>query len=166
LSDAVHFLVGLQDAFEVAQAPDVEAGQSASAKQAALLQFPNASQVDCVHLPDWGAQSDVRMHAWVSTEHVELLQSPSDEHFLPLAAQVPDASPPRQLLPSSQSTPTSLLVVNDPPGTPVSEPDVSRTISMFGLWICRLMISSGFMRASAGAGATMPRVAIIRTRPT
>ncbi len=102
----------------------------------------------------------------MSIEHVEPLQSPSDEHFLPVAAHVPDASPPRQLLPSSQSTPTSLLVMNDPPGTPVSEPDVSSTISMFGLWICRLMISSGFTRASAGAGATMPSVAIIRSSPT
>jgi hypothetical protein len=108
----------------------------------------------------------VSTQACVSIEHVELVQSPSDEHFLPLAAHVPDASPPRQLVPSSQSTPTSLLVVNDPPGTPVSEPDVSSTINMFGLWICRLMISRGFTRASAGAGAIMPRVAIISSRPT
>jgi hypothetical protein len=34
-SDDVHFLVGLQAAFEVAHVPDVDAGQSVSAKQEA-----------------------------------------------------------------------------------------------------------------------------------
>ena len=72
LSDAVHFLVGLHATFDVAQVPDVDAGQSASAKQEALLQLPNASHVDCVHLPAWGAQSEVSTQACVSTEQVEL----------------------------------------------------------------------------------------------
>jgi hypothetical protein len=39
---------------------------------------------------------------------------------------------PRQFLPSSQSTPTSLEYVKAAPGTPFIEPDVSSTINMLG----------------------------------
>jgi hypothetical protein len=71
-------------------------------------------------------------------------------HGLALTAQLPDAVSvhPRQSSPWSQSTPTSLALVNEPPGTPVIEPDVSSTMSMFGLWICRVMNVSGLTRAN------------------
>ena len=154
--------VGLHELPLVAHLPEVASGQSASTKQAALMQWLLLlSQVSWLHFPAWGAQSALTAQLAVSTLQVELVQSLSDEQLLLEIAQVPTASPPRQLFPSLQSTPTSVEFENEPPGTPVSEPEVSSTISMLGLWICRLMISSGSTRASARGASSMPIVVAI-----
>src|SRR4249919_2313178 len=131
----MHFVLGLHAVLAVAHVPVVDAGQSASTTQEALTQLALlASQVDCEHLPLWGAQSALVMQVEPSSLQVALRQSRSDEQNFPLIAHVPLASPPRQLVPSSQSTPASVgamvplrveVRVNEPPGTPVSEPDVS-----------------------------------------
>jgi hypothetical protein len=110
------------------------AGQSSSSKQGALWQFsPRLSQVVTLHRPACGAQSALAAQAMRSTLQVALRHWASELQDLIDWVQVPLAAPPRQLTPSSQSTPTSVLSSNDPPGTPVSEPEVSSTTSMFGL---------------------------------
>jgi hypothetical protein len=67
-----------------------------------------------------------------STWHVLVWQCASELHRLPDRRQVPLAVPPRQFIPSSQSTPTSVQSSKVPPGTPVSDPDVSTTTKMLG----------------------------------
>jgi hypothetical protein len=110
-----HFAVGVQATLLVTQVPEVASGQSASTAHAAFTQLALLlSQVNCVHLPLWGAQSALVMQVEPSTLQVALRQSRSDEQNLPLMAQVPEASPPRQLLPSSQSTPASVGAVVTP----------------------------------------------------
>jgi hypothetical protein len=143
-------LVGLQDDPVLAQLPLVLGGQSPSRKQAAYWQLlPQLLQVLMVHLPAWGRQSPVTAQPMPSSLQVVERHCASDAQNFPDWSQRPLAVPPRQLTPSSQSTPTSVPVSNEPPGTPVKEPDVSRTTSMFGLWICREMMDSGSTRAVA-----------------
>jgi hypothetical protein len=126
-------LVGLQDALEDTQVPLVDGGQSASAKQDAYWQLePKLLHVFWLQDPGWTTQSAVTAQSMPSTLQVFLRHCPSEEHIFADWAQVPFAMPPRQLIPSVQSTPTSVEVSKDPPGTPVNEPDVSKTTSMFG----------------------------------
>jgi hypothetical protein len=66
------------------------------------------------------------------------------------ALQTPCTPPGRQFTPLSQSTPHSVLSWNWPPGTPVIDPEVSRTMSMLALRTWRSMTVSGFTSASAG----------------
>jgi hypothetical protein len=111
---------GEQSAFDVQLTPDDEQvpfdfGQSASVRQGSPLW----------HRPD--AQS---------SSLVQVLDV--------LSVQVPAFCAVRQSVPSSQSTPTSVPAPKAPPGTPVIEPDVSSTTSMFTFWICREIASSGF----------------------
>jgi len=88
---------------------------------------------------------------WPTTQSSFAMQTRPD------ARHVPSRPPMRQLLPLSQSTPTSAELENCPPGTPVIDPDVSRTMSMFALWIWRSMITSGLTRASATPASRMVR---------
>jgi hypothetical protein len=111
---------GEQSAFDVQLTPDDEQvpfdfGQSASVRHGSPLW----------HLPDAQSSSLVQV-------------------FDVLRVQVPALSDVRQSVPSSQSMPTSVFDPNAPPGTPVIDPDVSSTTSMFTFWICREIASSGF----------------------
>jgi hypothetical protein len=113
-------------------------------------------QVFWLQVPAWGRQSTSVAQAVPSTLQVWVRHCASELQNFPDCAHSPCAVPPRQLTPSSQSTPTSVEVSNAPPGTPVSEPEVSSTTSMFGWWICREMINSGSTRASAGPAVAAP----------
>jgi hypothetical protein len=143
ISCCVHFLLVLLQAEPVAlQVPEVRGGQSLLTKHDSPV----------LHLPATGAQSVFVTQGSHPTWQVLVWQSLSVAHPLPLTLQVP-TDPPRQLTPLSQSTPTSVVVLKVPPGTPVREPEVSSTISMFGLWICRVMRLRGLTSAWAARGA-------------
>jgi hypothetical protein len=115
-------------------------------------------------VPDAGEQSEFDVQLTPDDEQVpfDFGQSASVRHGSPLwhrpaaqssslvqvldvlSEQVPAFCAVRQSVPSSQSTPTSVPEPKAPPGTPVIEPDVSRTTSMLTFWICREIASSGF----------------------
>jgi hypothetical protein len=91
-----------------------------------------------------------QMVLW-SLLHWPCWQSSSERQMRDVKAlQIPCTPPWRQFTPLSQSTPASVLFWNWPPGTPVIEPEVSRTMSMLALRIWRSMTTSGFTRALAG----------------
>ncbi|MBC8131489.1 MAG: hypothetical protein H7X95_00800 [Deltaproteobacteria bacterium] len=145
-----HSLVGLHDACVAVQVPLVDGGQSAVAKQEAYLQFcPRPSQVFWLQAPGCGMQSESAAQSIPSSLQVFVRHWASELHNLPDPEQAPFATPPRQFTPSLQSTPTSVPVSKEPPGTPVSEPEVSNTTSMFGWWIWRAISVSGLTRAVA-----------------
>jgi hypothetical protein len=148
-------LVGLQVPFVDVQVPLVDGGQSASAKHAAYKQLePLLLQVFWLQEPAWGAQSVLDAQSMPSNLQVLFRHWVSEKHTLPDWTQEPLATPPRQLAPSVQSTPTSVEVSNDPPGTPVNDPDVSNTTNMLGWCIWRAISVSGLSRAVAESVAS------------
>lgn len=103
-------------------------------------------------LASWGQSVSAEQMVTPSFWQRAWRQSSSDWQIFPEATQAPRTPPRRQLLPLSQSTPASLLLLKLPPGTPVIEPEVSSTMSMLPLWSCRSMTTRGFTRACETGG--------------
>jgi hypothetical protein len=98
-SETVHLWPGLQARPLLWHTPVGRPGQSPSTKQASPV----------LHLPAIGWQSPSMVHSAKPFWQLGARQCASRVQPLPLAAQRPCDTPPRQLTPSSQSTPTSSL---------------------------------------------------------